>query len=132
GERGDAPSGRRGGRAVAGAQRGGESHRRRSSVTGAVSPTVQHGAIALVRLRNARARRNLSVAGWSFLHAPGDRIVSVRRDRSQRRHSAWLRRTAVAWTGRLFRPGRLHLGIDVFARDPVVLAGAARSRRGRG
>src|SRR5262249_46719794 len=111
---------------------GGETQRRRSSVTGAVSPAVQRGAIALVRLRDACARRNLSVAGWSILHASGDRIVSVRRDRSQRRHSARLRRTAVARAGRIFRIGRLHLGIDVLARDPVVLAGAARGRRGRG
>src|SRR6516225_5565514 len=75
---------------------------RRSPVTGALSPAVQRGAIALAGLRNACARRDLSVAGWSILHAPGDRIVSVRRDRSQRRYSSRLRRAAVARAGRLF------------------------------
>ena len=76
-------------------------------------PQSERSAVALARLRDACARRSLSVAGRSFLHASGDRGVVCSARRAQRRHSARLCRTAVARAGRLFWIGRLHLGIDV-------------------
>src|SRR4029077_5511362 len=109
-ERRDAPTEHPARRAAALARRSDETQCRRSPATGALSPASQCGAIALARLCNACARCNLSVAGWSVLHASGDRIVSVRRDRSQRRYSARLCGTAVARTGRVFRISRLYLG----------------------